>query len=129
MQDTKKVREVHLQEYLETVALAHGEETTAAKAKALLKSHAELQFQRHGGGKCPMCRASVRHVIPVRTMHQDGTWHRYNCLCGRCFEGEKGRFHVTIMQIGDARVEYRSPDYKGTDDQRGKNRAARSAKA
>jgi hypothetical protein len=125
--ENKKLREVHLQEYLETIATAHGEATTEAKAKALLKSHAELQYQLKGGGKCPMCRASVRHVIPVRTMHKDdGSWHRYHCLCGRCFEGERGLSNIIIMQIGDARVEYKSADYDGAGEQRTRRRAAKA---
>ncbi len=64
-----------------------------------------------------MCKAHVRHVIPVRIM-KDDEWRRYSCLCARCFEGESALSHVSVMQIGDALVEYRAPGYEGPSDPR-----------
>ncbi len=77
----------------------------------LLRSYAELQFKLNGGGHCGMCNAHVRHVIPAHVESPSGATSDYSCLCTRCFEGERAVCERLILQLGEARVEYRPRDY------------------
>lgn len=77
----------------------------------LLRSYAELQYKLNGGGRCSMCRAHVRHVIPAHVEKPDGSTADYACLCTRCFEGERATCERLILQMGEAKVEYRPRDY------------------
>lgn len=94
-----------LQEYLQAMAEGVDDGPTARQRKALY-SFAELQYQLHGGGRCAICRASVRHVLPVRAEHTDGTIAEYRCLCTRCLEGERGVCERVTLTVGNARLEY-----------------------
>jgi hypothetical protein len=94
-----------LQEYLQ--ALAEGmDDGPSARQRKALDSFAELQYQLHGGGRCSICRASVRHVLPVKAEHSDGTIAEYRCLCTRCLEGERGGCERVTLTVGNARLEY-----------------------
>jgi hypothetical protein len=92
-------------EYLETVAQAQQFQVSNLRNWDLLRCYAELQFRLNGGARCSMCRACVRHVIPVTVERVDGTTEAYDCLCTRCFEGERARNRKIIQQVGEARVE------------------------
>ena len=94
-----------LQEYLQALADVVDEGPSARQQKTLL-SYAELQYQLHGGGRCSMCRASVRHVLPVTAEHTDGTIAEFGCLCTRCLEGERVVSNRVTLTIGRARLEY-----------------------
>ena len=94
-------------EYLETVAQAQQFQVSNLRNWDLLRCYAELQFRLNGGSRCSMCRATVRHVIPVTVERVDGRVDAYDCLCTRCFEGERARSEKIIQQVGDARVEQR----------------------
>ncbi len=94
-----------LQEYLEALAEGIADGPTARQQKALL-SFAELQYQLKGGGRCSICRASVRHVLPVKAEHTDGTIAEYRCLCTRCLEGERSVSERVTLTVGNARLEY-----------------------
>ncbi len=94
-----------LQEYLQALAEGMDDGPTTRQAKALL-SYAELQYQLKGGGRCSMCRASVRHVLPVKAEHTDGTIAEYRCLCTRCLEGERHVSDRVTLTVGNARLEY-----------------------
>ena len=94
-----------LQEYLQALADSVDEGPSARQQKILL-SYAELQYQLHGGGRCSMCRASVRHVLPVTAEHTDGTIAEFGCLCTRCLEGERVVSNRVTLTIGRARLEY-----------------------
>lgn len=107
----KKVPQRFLQEYLEVLADAETAQVANLRNWELLRSYAELQYKLHGGGRCGMCRAHVRHVIPARVERTDGTATDYSCLCTRCFEGERATAARVIMQMGEAKVEYRPRDY------------------
>ena len=105
---TEKNRPIPLelwQEYLKTL-----DETKDAspekKRERLLISFAELQYGLHGGALCSVCRAHVRHVLPVRSEREDGTVLDYACLCTRCLEGEKALATRVRVGIGEAYVEY-----------------------
>jgi bacterioferritin-associated ferredoxin len=83
-----QVTEKILQEYLQT--LAEGQkEPDQQRAKQLLTSYAEFRFRLAGGSQCPLCRASVRHVLPVLVLHKTGKKTTYPCLCNRCLEAER----------------------------------------
>lgn len=107
----KKVPARFLQEYLEVLAGAQAYQVSNLRNWDLLRSYAELQYKLNGGGRCAMCRAHVRHVIPAQVERADGTTQDYACLCTRCFEGERALARRVIMQMGEARVEYRPRDY------------------
>lgn len=94
-----------LQEYLEALAegMRHG--PTAHKQKALV-SYAELQYRLKGGGRCSVCRAAVRHRVPVQSEHLDGTIAEFACLCTRCLEAEKALSRRVELTVGNARIEY-----------------------
>jgi hypothetical protein len=100
-----------LQEYLEVLAGAEASQVTNLRNWDLLRSYAELQYKLHGGGRCGMCQAHVRHIIPVSVENADGTAKQYGCLCTRCFEGERATAQRVIMKMGEAKVEYRPRDY------------------
>lgn len=103
--DPRSVTHRTVQEYLS--ALAEGsDENPSARHKKLLFSFAELQFKLTGGGRCSMCRAHVRHVVPVVAEREDGTTQTYDCLCTRCLEAEKVSARVVTLNIGDAVIRY-----------------------
>ena len=105
VQHTKSTPRNVLQEYLQ--ALAEGIDlSTIARQQKALASYAELQFRLHGGGRCSMCRASVRHVLPVKAEHSDGTIAEYRCLCTRCLDGERVISDRIALTVGNARLEY-----------------------
>jgi len=92
-------------EYLETVAQAQQFQVSNLRNWDLLRCYAELQFKLNGGSRCAMCRACVRHVIPVSVERMDGQVDAYDCLCTRCFEGERAQSRKIVQQVGEARVE------------------------
>ena len=94
-----------LQEYLE--ALADAEQRPDKREEKMLTSWAELQFRLHGGGRCAICHASVRHVLPVRAEHLDGSTAEYKCLCTRCLQAERMISERLVMRVGRARLEFR----------------------
>jgi hypothetical protein len=96
-----------LQEFLEAIAVAPVNE--ADRDWHLIRCYAELQYQLNGGSKCAICRAHVRHVIPVLSVRDEGEMHNFACLCQRCFLAERALSQFTVMQIGQARVEFRQP--------------------
>ncbi len=80
------------------------------KVRELIRSYAELMFRIVGGSRCSMCRAHVRHVVPVITEHQAHE-RRFPCLCTRCFEGEKGTAERMFLEIAGNRVEVLLPNH------------------
>jgi hypothetical protein len=107
----KKVPQRFLQEYLEVLAGAQAYQVSNLRNWDLLRSYAELQYKLNGGGHCGLCRAHVRHVIPARVERKDGSIKEFSCLCTRCFEGERASCEKLILQMGEAKVEYRPRDY------------------
>ena len=93
-----------LQDYLESLA-EHGGHPSRRLEK-ILNSYAELQYRLHGGGKCSVCRASVRHVIPVRVERHDGLVSDFHCLCTRCLEAEKKTSRRVSLTIGKSVLVY-----------------------
>jgi hypothetical protein len=94
------------QEYLEV--LAEKRYPTPARRYQLMVSYAELQFRLHGGSRCSICHAHVRHVLPVSTEHQDGSRNEFSCLCLRCLQAEKAISRKVILRAGKTAVEYGS---------------------
>jgi hypothetical protein len=91
-----------LQEYLE--ALADEDDLPWRRQRRLLMSFAEFRFKMRGGSKCAVCRASVRHVLPVNVERLNGTLLEYPCLCTRCMEAEKAVSRRVVLQIGRAMI-------------------------
>jgi|GEM_PF-4656050 len=107
----RKIPARFLQEYLETLAHSQSFQTSGRRAWALMHCYAELQYKLKGGAKCPVCRAHVRHVVPINIERLDGTTQEFPCLCTRCFEGERAGAKLSVMHIGEARVEYKPRNY------------------
>lgn len=107
----KKIPQRFLQEYLEVLAAAQAYQVSNLRNWDLLRSYAELQYKLNGGGRCQMCRAHVRHVIPTHVTLPGGQVQDYSCLCTRCFEGERAVCDHIVLQLGEARVEYRPRHY------------------
>jgi hypothetical protein len=111
----------HFQEYLEAILAAQQFQQSNVRTWTLLQCYAEFQFRLNGGGHCGMCKAAVRHVIPVTVCRDNGETDRYTCLCTRCYEGERAQSLKVIQEIGEARIEEgprvygkRSSDYSRT---------------
>ena len=97
-----------VQQYLAALADGAAQKETVRHAN-LLFSFAELKFRIAGGGKCAVCHAHVRHVLPVEVERDDGSRHSYSCLCTRCLVAEKASARRVILRIGHATVEYTRP--------------------
>jgi len=97
-----------LQDYLATLANGSAEKDSVRQAN-LLFSFAELKFRMSGGGKCAVCRASVRHVLPVEVEHEDGKRTNFACLCTRCLVAEKVSARRVTLKVGNACVHYTRP--------------------
>ena len=95
----KPVSQRVLQDYLEALA---GERGAPDRAEEMLTSYAEVRYRINGGGRCSMCNAHVRHVLPVMVTHADGTDKQYECLCHRCLQGEKAIAVSIDIKLGRA---------------------------
>ncbi len=84
------------------------------KDEKLIYGYAEMKYRMDGGGKCPLCRAHVRHVVPVSSTRENGEKIEYECLCQRCLLGEVGLSTEVVIKVGDARVTY-TRDTKNND--------------
>ncbi len=102
------IEERALQEFLEALAESLESEPEERK-KRLLNSYAELLYGIHGGSRCVVCRAHVRHVLPVHSLRDDGTIMDYACLCQRCLEGEKALARRVRVGLGEAAMEFERP--------------------
>ena len=91
------------QDYLQ--ALADRDSSAEAKQWKILISYAEVKFRLHGGSKCAICKAPVRHRIPVLIQRKTGTIEEYACLCTRCVEGERAQSRRVMVRLGDAVLE------------------------
>jgi hypothetical protein len=101
----------YFQEYLEAVTRAQQFQVSNVRHWTLIQCYAELQFRLNGGSKCAICRASVRHVIPVTAERADGRLDEYACLCARCYEGERASSSRIVMHLGEAHVEETPREY------------------
>ncbi len=96
------------QEYLAALADGAGQKESVRQAN-LLFSFAELKFRVGGGGRCAVCHAHVRHVLPVEVEHADGVSARFTCLCTRCLVAEKAGARRVTLRVGSAKVQYTPP--------------------
>lgn len=94
-----------LQEFLESLADSNGQPDK--RLAKVLNSYAELRFRLDGGGKCTVCGASVRHTVPVKAEHADGTVASFTCLCTRCLEAERAVSERVTLTVGRAMLVYR----------------------
>ena len=81
----------YFQEYLEAVLAAQQFQQSSVRTWTLLQCYAEFQFRLNGGGHCAICKATVRHIIPVTVCRESGQTDQYSCLCTRCYEGERAK--------------------------------------
>jgi hypothetical protein len=91
-----------LQDYFEALADSPEQPSSKQRARQLLASYAELRYRLSGGSRCPLCRAHVRHVVPVTVYRKDGSIAHFTCLCHRCLEGERAEAEKLEMRIGNA---------------------------
>lgn len=104
-----RVNERILQEYLQSIAEDEGIPEGPDRAKHLLISYAEFRFRVVGGSQCPLCRASVRHVLKVTILRPGGETVTYPCLCHRCLEAE--RDGALSIEIGLADLKWELPGH------------------
>ena len=104
MPNSSNISQELFQEFLETLAGVN--ELAPEKKRQLLDAYAEVKFRLRGGSRCPLCKAPVRHVMPVYAVHLDGTERSYPCLCTRCFEGEKGLSSKVVVRLGATSLIY-----------------------
>ncbi len=97
-----------LQQYL-TVLAGNSANRDPIRQANLLFSFAELKFRIAGGGKCSVCRAHVRHVLPVEVERDNGNRATFECLCTRCLVADKVSANRVILRVGHAQVEYTRP--------------------
>lgn len=97
-----------LQDYLEV--LAEPDEKPTDKEWKLLTSYAELLYKLNGGGRCSLCGAAVRHVLPATAEHDDGTVKEYHCLCTRCLQAERAVSDRLTLKVGRATLDYSRPE-------------------
>ena len=118
-----------LQDYLEMLVDARAFQVSNLRNWTLIQCYAELQFKLNGGSKCQVCRAHVRHVVPVHAEKEDGTAQDFSCLCTRCFEAERATSKAVSMKMGDASVKY-TPRVYGSTSTHGKtaNQIVKAAK-
>ncbi len=100
-----------LQEYLQALFEATADDDEKRDERLLL-SFAELQYRRNGSGRCAVCHTTVRHVLPVRSAHHDGSVVDFQCLCVRCLTAERATSAQVELRIGDATICYRSEKHK-----------------
>src|SRR5689334_21895958 len=93
-----------LQDYLESLAETGGQ--PEERLRKVLASYAELQYRLKGGGHCAVCHAAVRHVLPVRVEHADGSIADFGCLCTRCLQGERVVSDRVTLTVGKAKLVY-----------------------
>lgn len=101
----KNVPENVVQEYLESLANTD-DIHPSNRLKKVLTSYAELRYRLNGGGRCKVCGASVRHIIPVRADHADGSKSEFGCLCTRCLEAERAISDRVTLTVGKAVLVY-----------------------
>ena len=100
-----------IQEYLEMVFQAQQFQVSNLRHWNLLRCYAELQYRLNGGSHCSMCESTVRHVVPITVEMPDGERKQFDCLCTRCYEGERAQSKVIVMQLGEARIEQTPPEH------------------
>ena len=106
----RNVPENVVQDYLESLADTNVQ--PSKRVKKVLTSYAELRFRLNGGGKCNVCGASVRHIIPVKSEHIDGSTAEFACLCTRCMEAERAISERVTLTVGKAALVYERSEAK-----------------
>ncbi len=102
--NTLSPRDMH--DYLEALSRCQADQNDEKAQYALMCAFAELQFCIHGGAKCGVCHAHVRHVLQVLSQRPDGTEREYDCLCTRCFESERAIASRVRVSLGEATIHF-----------------------
>jgi bacterioferritin-associated ferredoxin len=93
-----------MHDYLEALSRCQKDQNDEHAKYDLMRAFAELQFCIHGGAKCSVCHAHVRHVLAITSERADGTRHNFDCLCNRCFESERAAAKKIAVSLGDATI-------------------------
>lgn len=109
--NTLSPRDMH--DYLEALSRCQKNQNDDKAKYDLMRAFAELQFCIHGGAKCGVCRAHVRHVMPVTSDRADGSKKSYECLCTRCFESERAVASKVAVSLGDATIYFQAAGERG----------------
>ena len=109
-----------LQEYMDSLAHCRDNPDRKMAKRDLMRAYLELQFRLNGGSRCAICSTHVRHVMPIICERASGEVRSYECLCTRCFEGEKSASRRVHTKLGEAKMYFEangdvSFDEPGTD--------------
>lgn len=97
-----------LQEYLGTLAAICEKPESRRKTIELLRAYAELRFRLVGGSHCSICNTHVRHVLPISSERLDGSTKEFDCLCTRCFEGERSVSKAVYVRAGRSTIDFQT---------------------
>ena len=97
-------RDMH--EFLDALSRYEANRGDHQAKRDFLRTFAELQFCIHGGSKCAVCHAHVRHVLPVVSERSDQSVNNFDCLCTRCFEGERAASRDLRVRLGETTVHF-----------------------
>jgi hypothetical protein len=95
-----------MQDFLDALSRCEADRENQQAKRDFVRCFAELQFCMHGGSKCAVCRAHVRHVLPVYSERTDQSVRNFECLCTRCFEGERGAAKKLCMKLGETTIHF-----------------------
>ena len=104
-----------LQEYLTELAKILALPESRHKSIEILRAYAELRYRLVGGGHCAVCGTHVRHVLPITAERFDGETKEFDCMCTRCFEGERSVARRISVRAGNSCIDFRSdePSHEG----------------
>lgn len=100
------IQQRDMRDFLDALSRCEADRNDPMAKRDLLRAFAELQFCKHGGSKCAICQAHVRHVLPVISERSDGKVRQYPCLCIRCFEGERAAARRICMKLGETIIHF-----------------------
>jgi hypothetical protein len=95
-----------MQDFLEALSRCEADRNDQKAKRDFVRAFAELQFCMHGGAKCAICHAHVRHVLPVVSERADQVVRDFECLCTRCFESERAVARKLFVRLGDATIHF-----------------------
>ncbi len=125
-----KINSQDLEEYFATLArCSESAMDDDTKLRELMRSYAELKFRVMGGSHCAVCRSHVRHVFPVIAEQASGEVKELECLCTRCFEGEKSTAVRMVLVVGHNRVKVKMSSHEAEPIRPVATRATRSSRA
>ena len=102
--NTISPRDMH--DFLDALSRCEADRNDQKAKRDFVRAFAEFQFCMHGGSKCAICHAHVRHVLPVVSERADQVVREFECLCTRCFESERAVAKKLFVKLGDATLHF-----------------------